>query len=516
MPNDFSSEVNCQALWNLETGALGTDSKSTNILANTGVTADTTNFRQGVSGGRFTASENDRMTRADASLSAAYPHKSSDTTKKVSLCFWFYPLDTNIRVLYGKGGSGNWGTRIRKTSTRIQFYLATGSGLEFKSGPIGTISANQWYHVGITHDDSDKSFRIRVWDDNAGALLGADVTGTFTNNVALNSLEVELGSHDGGTSDDFNGTLDEFVVLNRILTADEIDEIRSGTFGPDIPINFIGSVTATSGASGAVLLTSGIASAITALSAAAGSLTVYETIELAETITGVSSASGSLQVSKSFVAAAAFVSATGGTINVSWGVSGITSATSGATSSLSATMSLQAFVTASSAVAGSLSGIIVPLAASITATSSATGALNVAQRTIGFYERTANQITTYFQGIADTNSFVVRFDNDPRPTPTDDVWYLASVDFGVANQHELGTTTSFRVVGNFSIRSQDAIGTGMGVLLENSDTITTAFRAKNVSRIIFGIPRINNTGRIGDNFQINITCPFMVDKQPAA
>jgi hypothetical protein len=152
----------------------------------------------------------------------------------------------------------------------------------------------------------------------------------------------------------------------------------------------------------------------------------------------------------------------------------------------------------------------------VIAVSSATGQLSVSRRAIGFYERTANQITSYFQGVADTNSFVVRFDNDPRTTPDGDVWYLASVDFGVANQHELGTTTSFRVVGNFSIRSQDTIGAGMGALLENSDTITTAFRATNVGRIIFGIPRINNTGRIGDNFQINITCPFVIDKQPAS
>ncbi|KKN70962.1 hypothetical protein LCGC14_0425640 [marine sediment metagenome] len=179
--------------------------------------------------------------------------------------------------------------------------------------------------------------------------------------------------------------------------------------------------------------------------------------------------------------------------------------------SLLATKNLVGVVTASSGTVGALAGV---LGGSVVATSSTAGQLSVAQRTIGFYERTANQITSYFQGIADTNSFVVRFDNDPRTTPADDVWYLASVDFGVANQHELGTTSSFRVVGNFSIRSQDALGTGIGALLENSDTITTAFRAINLGRITFGIPRINNTGRIGDNFQVNITCPFMIDKQP--
>lgn len=179
-----------------------------------------------------------------------------------------------------------------------------------------------------------------------------------------------------------------------------------------------------------------------------------------------------------------------------------------------ANIALAASIAATSVATAYLTGGRTSISASSAATSNATAALSVARRTIGFYERTANQITSYFQGIADTNSFVVRFDNDPRSTPTNDVWYLASVDFGVANQHELGTTASFRVVGSFNIRSQDALGTGIGVLLENSDTITTAFRAFNLGRIAFSIPSINNTGRIGDNFQVNVTCPFMIDKQP--
>jgi hypothetical protein len=43
MTNDFSSDVNCKALWKMDSAALTTDSKSTNILTNVGVAADTTN-----------------------------------------------------------------------------------------------------------------------------------------------------------------------------------------------------------------------------------------------------------------------------------------------------------------------------------------------------------------------------------------------------------------------------------------------------------------------------------------
>ncbi len=239
--------------------------------------------------------------------------------------------------------------------------------------------------------------------------------------------------------------------------------------------------------------------------------------ELSGTISAVSNAVAGISANIQLAAVTAGVSSAVAFLSVTTRVSGSVGASSGATAFLSVATPLVGSVSGVSIATGNL-GLPVSLAGSLTATSSATGRLRVTQRTqrtIGFYERTANQITTYFQGIADTNSFVVRFDNDPRDTPADDVWYLASVDFGVANQHELGTTTSFRVVGNFSVRSQNITGAGIGVLLENSDTITAAFRAINVDRIIFGIPRINNTGRIGDNFQINITCPFMIDKQPA-
>lgn len=148
----------------------------------------------------------------------------------------------------------------------------------------------------------------------------------------------------------------------------------------------------------------------------------------------------------------------------------------------------------------------------IAATSSNSASLELALRSVGFYEQTANQITAFFQDIADTNSFVVRFDNDPRSTPTDDVWYRISVDFGNASQHELGSSSSFRVVGNLTVISSNIIGMGISTLAENADTIALAFRAINVGIITFGIPRITNVGRIGDNYQINITCPFMVDK----
>lgn len=234
--------------------------------------------------------------------------------------------------------------------------------------------------------------------------------------------------------------------------------------------------------------------------------------------TGASGTQGALElvVAIQLVGSASGISGTQGALRFLISLISSVSATSSIVASLLVATQLTGTAAATSSVTGRIEGTSHFLQGVITGVSSTTGTLESILRATRFYERTANQITRYFQGIADSNSFVVRYDNDPSATPTDNIWYLASVDFGVANQYELSVgadaVTPFRVVGNFSIRSQNILGAGIGTLIENSDTITTAFRSTNLGEITFGTPRVNNTGRIGDNFRVNITCPFFVDK----
>lgn len=130
---------------------------------------------------------------------------------------------------------------------------------------------------------------------------------------------------------------------------------------------------------------------------------------------------------------------------------------------------------------------------------------------IGFYESLINQITAHFQDIADINNLTVRYENDPRSTPTDGLWCNCNIDFGNAEQSELGIT-SFRHIGNFVIRIKNPIGLGTNELLQTADIIVTAFRTTDLNRIIFNVPRIRNVGRIDDNHQVNVICPFFSDK----
>lgn len=126
------------------------------------------------------------------------------------------------------------------------------------------------------------------------------------------------------------------------------------------------------------------------------------------------------------------------------------------------------------------------------------------------FQDICNSITAYFQDICDTNSLTVRFDNDPRVTPTSGLWCKFGIDFGTSEQKELGIN-SYRNPGNVVIKIKNEIGLGLSDLFAKADIIAAAFRVVDVSGIIFRVPRIVKVGRVEDNYQVNVICPFFID-----
>ena len=127
------------------------------------------------------------------------------------------------------------------------------------------------------------------------------------------------------------------------------------------------------------------------------------------------------------------------------------------------------------------------------------------------FESLANSITTFFQALATINSYTVRYDDDPRSTPTSGLWCEVSVDFGDSQQKEIGIE-SFREVGNLTVMIKQEAGLGLNGLLVVADVIAAAFRTITVDNaIIFKVPRIIKNGRIEDNYQVTVICPFHYD-----
>ena len=243
MANDFSGDSDCKALWRLESGALGTDSKGGNDLTPVNTpTEDTVDYKEGSCCGVFVEASNQRLYIADADLDAGFPLKNGDTTKLISFSCWFKPdtIDSYCVIV----GKKDW------ANSKVSLALCiTNAGLLFVSygyqagqyelaDGIASLTADRWYHATVIVDGSsveNAKVKVRLYDSVTET---ATTYGWWYPNWALYVTDVAwaiAGSY-GGT-DPFDGKVDEVVVFDRLLTEDEADEIRSGTYGAISGIN---------------------------------------------------------------------------------------------------------------------------------------------------------------------------------------------------------------------------------------------------------------------------------------
>jgi hypothetical protein len=255
MANDFTGDANCKALWRFENNAL--DSVGGNDWQADGGSPqwDAVTFKEGAySVDMLGKTDGDSYLLSDAGgdLDAGYPFKNGDANKKMSICSWIQfqsaPSGSGTRTAYcyEKGGGSTMSFHLSLSyttnSSNWQIGIGINGGTSFESVQHASNITDasllgNWYHIGATYDDSDKSYRIRVWDDNAQAILGSDQTGTMSNNINIENGAVHLNESPINTQigDVF---YDEMVIFDDILTADEIDEIRKGAYGTQVGPKF--------------------------------------------------------------------------------------------------------------------------------------------------------------------------------------------------------------------------------------------------------------------------------------
>jgi len=247
MANVFSGDPNCVALWRFESGALTTDSIGTNTLTdfNT-VGVNTSEYKEGSASADLEASNDECFYITDANLSSDFPLKDGDTNKKISVCCWARAENLGSYAgFFGKfeNTSGKycikllWGTTGPSILLQIGHTGGTATETLYDGGSLST---NRWYHLAVTFDDSDKSWKLVVWDDTAGSKI-INASGTATNNISISDAPFLVGdiATSSGTPQGvtWDGELDEFVVFKDILTSDEIDEIRAGTYDFDVEVS---------------------------------------------------------------------------------------------------------------------------------------------------------------------------------------------------------------------------------------------------------------------------------------
>jgi hypothetical protein len=238
MANDFSGDANCVAVYDFEPGAVCADTKGLNDLeyfekCQLGRTA-----RHGSGSARFDSlyMSVNGLSIPDASLSSDFPLKSGTSNGKISLAFWVCPLGviTNEYLVskYDVANSKRSLGVYVDSSLKPMVYLGYNGGASGETlGPVNVVlTSDQWYWILVTYDSSDKSYRIRVYDETADTTT--EVTGNSTNAINIEDAAFCVGRRDGDYSYDLRANIDYLSVFKDILTAAEGDDIRTGAKDP--------------------------------------------------------------------------------------------------------------------------------------------------------------------------------------------------------------------------------------------------------------------------------------------
>ncbi len=229
---EYGADANCVAHWPFDSDDPAADDIGKNAwTASTGLMLDTTNYQTGTAAMRDTVSTSYGARLADADAGADFPLKVGDATKKISVCVWVRPVAINSAwPIFAKYATLKNTILISMAapSKKPALYVGYNSGSSWEplqaDNPV--FVEGRWYHLGVTYDDSDKSYRIRCYDQTAAAVY--EKTGNATNNINIEDSSYQIGQNVAGYT---YGAIDELVIFKDILTADEIDAIRSGTFG---------------------------------------------------------------------------------------------------------------------------------------------------------------------------------------------------------------------------------------------------------------------------------------------
>lgn len=230
MANNFSGDSNCVALWKFDNNA--DDGKGGNDLTEVGSPSyDSGDKKEGTHCIDLEYDSNQHCKIADGDLDAGFPGKSGTSEQSFSICCW-------LKSESGGGIVSKWGTGafsfacVLSGGGYLYFYIGYNSGSSQSSIIFETqLSTGKWYHIGFVYDASDNGMKLRVWDDDAGELLDDNKEGTAGGDMSPDTAPLEIGRHYQNNNNCFDGKIDEVVFFDKVLSDDDIDAIRAGTYG---------------------------------------------------------------------------------------------------------------------------------------------------------------------------------------------------------------------------------------------------------------------------------------------
>jgi hypothetical protein len=231
--NDFSGDPYCVALFKFDGNP--NDSKgSNNLTAVNSPTYDSGDKKEGTHSIVFSKASVQYCSIDDVNLDVGFPGKSGTPEQSLSICGWF-KLEA-VDVYQGlvckyvtSSPKRSYGVAIGADG-KARFMLGYNNGANASAIIFDTpFEAGKWYHIKATYNATNNQMRLRIWDDNAGALLDAVKEGTAAGDMSPTDAPLQVGAYNDGTNT-MDGKTDEVVIFRDVLTDDEQDQIIAGTY----------------------------------------------------------------------------------------------------------------------------------------------------------------------------------------------------------------------------------------------------------------------------------------------
>ncbi len=135
---------------------------------------------------------------------------SLDINKNITICLWFN-IDSYVNTfptLYAKG-TGNYRLFLTSATQKIQVRF---TGLSYINSDYLFVT-NEWYHVVVTFNGTDKKIYINGTLDTHDVEVGS---------ITTNNADFVVGNFDEAGARSFKGAIDDFRVYNKALDSQQI------------------------------------------------------------------------------------------------------------------------------------------------------------------------------------------------------------------------------------------------------------------------------------------------------
>jgi len=233
MPNDFSTDPRCKAVWRFENNL--NDSQGGNHLTGVGsITFPSDDKREGDYSANFEIDNGDYAYRSDADLDEGFPLKAGDTNKKITVCLWLKPESYRYPAyVFAKYDTNNRRSfAIQRYGGTIRILTGYNNGQNYELFETTFTNNGEWVHVGVSLDGIGKKLLVRIYRLNKATAYSYSFD--LENEINVKDADLTIGArHDGNYQ--YDGLLDEVVVFNDTLSFLEIDAIRAGNYSGPLP-----------------------------------------------------------------------------------------------------------------------------------------------------------------------------------------------------------------------------------------------------------------------------------------